>query len=264
VFERAESEATPDRSAEERAEAAARLADLEALSQRLDKRAADLDEIAQARSAWYAETTAARERADQARAELRRRGAAMPTQEQVADPLEVDRTERQTATSPDEPQPVAERDVAQVVTRETEREPASERLYDAPVQREEPVVEPDELDRSEREEPAPEPPEPDEITPERDDSAAVVSKTEPEPPREPARAELTEDRVRTELQRAREATGILAERQAERHRAEVEAQAERDREYDRRRSDDLDHELDFQHEVEDAGVSEVGRGLYDD
>jgi hypothetical protein len=259
VFERAESEAAPDRTNDEQAEAAQRIADLEALNERLDKRAADLDEIAQTRSAWYAETAASRELADQARAELRRRSAADTVEEQVQkEPVELDRTERQEPepVSQAEPTRAPERRDRGVAARDVEREPAQEPDRDEPVKvsvaadqlRDEPVEtdrQPAEADRTEQ----PEPP---------------ASPDEPKPaPEQPARENFDESRVQAELQRAREATDILTQRQAQRHRAETEASAERDREYARRASDELDHEVDLHHDVHDDYDIEISRGDHD-
>jgi conjugative relaxase-like TrwC/TraI family protein len=271
VFERAELEATPNRTTEEQAEVAQRIADLEALNERLDKRAADLDEIAQARSAWYAETAASRELADHARAELRRRGG---DQEQVREqPADVDRTERQEPeqVSQDEPTPAPERSERDVASRDVRREPEQEPDHDEPAEtrmstKEQAHEEPAEVDRTEQPEPSSPPPpsvEP-EPAPERDDKEQPVRNVEPELVREePARQDLAESRVQTELQRAREATDILAERQAERHRAEVEAAAERDQEYARRRDDELDREVDLEHEMHDDYDADISGGRYD-
>jgi hypothetical protein len=234
VFEQAGLDAAADRRGEKHAEAAQRIADLEALNEHLDKRAADLDEIAQARSAWYAETAESRELADRARAELRRRGAEPDVHEHVHEGTdEVDRTEHQKSDPvlQDELRPVPDRHAQEAASRDRD-EPVEVRL----------AV----IDDQAREEPA------------------EVDRTEPAPARkEPAREELTESRVQAELRRAREATDILAERQAERHRAEIEASDERDREYARRRDDELDHEVDLHHELPNDHSADISRGSYD-
>jgi hypothetical protein len=269
VFERA-GDGAPDRTNEERAQAAQRIADLEALNERIDKRAANLDEIAQARSAWYAETVESRELANQARVELRRRGVGEVAEEPVhSETAEVERAER------DEPEPVSLQELATVLER-NDQEPASYEVepeltqrtgstepVETPVPGEEQVRdEATDVDKSEPSEPPLAKPDEPKLVPERDDSEAPVRETELEPAKQPAREEITENRVQAELQKAREATEILAERQAERHRAEVDASAERDREYARRLGDEPEYEVEFQHEVDDH-VADIGHNHYE-
>ena len=247
VFERAELEATAEPDEQARADAGRRLADLEALNEHLARRTAALEEIAQARTAWYAETARARELADQAKAELRRRGIegrTAPVQEPVQEePTELDRTEH---TEPElvsaEQSLGVEHDGQEAADRRQEppesvelarEELAEERATVEEQAREEPA----EADRSERDEP--EQISPDEVSPAVDHGDQEVDRQpEREPAPEPAKEGLTEARVQAELQRAREAADILAERQAERLGAEIEAASERDREYARLRDDD--------------------------
>jgi hypothetical protein len=267
VFERAESAAAQDRTADEQAQAAQRLADFEALSRRLDKRASDLDEIAQARSAWYAETVSARELADQARKELARRGADITAKQQVRDEQPgVDRTERTEPTPvvPEEREFSPERrEDRQIASREAERKRVEEPAREEPTETRVAGQEPAEAARAERAEPVPVAQEAPQLSPEqREDQSAP--RHEAEHIEEAAHQELTETRVQAELQRAREATDILADQQAERHRVDVEAEAERSREYARRLGDDLDYEVDYQHEADDHHVADVSRSQVDE
>jgi conjugative relaxase-like TrwC/TraI family protein len=271
VLERAELDTAHERSAEERAQAAQRLADLEALNERLDKRAADLDEIAQARSAWYAETARARELADQARNELRRRGVDV-AEEQVRDKTAgVDRDERQEPTpavSEEHEISPEQREGRELASHEAERAIAPEQVREERAETRMPAEERvrDEtagVDRDEHQEPTPVVSEEHEISPEQDDKNPAAREPEREGTPPPAPEVTTESRVQAELQRAREATEILAERQAERHRAEVEAEAERGRDYPRRLGDDPDYEHEYHHEVDDH-VADVRRTAYEE